>query len=638
MMRILLFLCLFLMGGALTAQSSYDAGLIPRELLPYASAVVRNEEITTEVKSLDNVIYHVKRVVTILNSNGDDEANLAVYYNKTTSVRSIKGVIYDEFGKTIRKISESDFEDLAATDGFSLFVDDRVKHYTKAVTQYPYTVEFEYEIRAKQSFYFHDWRPNRASGVAVEKSSYQFICDPDFNLRCKEINLPSKGEINRNKEGKKTYTWKIANLKARRYEPLSPEWDNLAARLMLAPEKFAYQDFTGSFTNWQQLGKWVYDKLIADREQLSPQTVEYIKNLTANITDPKLKAKKIFEYMQQKTHYISVQVGIGGFRPFQASDVDNDGYGDCKALVNYTKALLKAVGVDSYYCMVESGRKYKVSLMNDFASLNQGNHIILCIPFKNDTTWSDCTSQTIPFGYIGSFTDDRAVLACTPDGGKLLHTPKYTAEDNLEKRRADFMVNETGAISGDMRTVFTGADYEDRDWIIDESQTERLKRIRKVYPINNLDIKTLEYKQDKRTAPVTYENIKLSAGEYGAANNGKFYFLLNSVDRYTESEIPKQVRNRQNPVYINRGYTEDDEITYTLPKGYKLDSEPLNVKVEKPFGTFNATMTINGDQLIYKRKLQVKDGTYDKDMYRDVVDFYQSVADADNYNVILAKN
>ncbi|HWD89694.1 MAG TPA: DUF3857 domain-containing protein [Mucilaginibacter sp.] len=637
-MRALIFLSLLLVSGTAIAQSSYDTGLMPKELMPYAGAVVRNEEITTEVKSLDNVIYHVKRVVTVLNKNGDEEADLAVFYNKSTSVRSLKGIIYDEFGKATQKISSGDFEDLAATDGFSLFMDERVKHYTRAITHYPYTIEFEYEVKAKQSFYFHDWVPNPRSGVAVEKSSYQFICDPDFNLRYKEINLPSKAGTGTNKEGQKTYTWKISNLKARRDEPFSPEWNSMAAKLMLAPDKFEDQDFTGSFANWQQLGKWISDHFLAGREDLPPATVEHVKELTAGIPDPKEKAKKIFEYMQQKTHYISVQVGIGGFRPFPASEVDNDGYGDCKALVNYTKALLKAVGVDSYYCMVEAGDDYKISFENDFASLNQGNHIILCVPFKADTLWSDCTSQTIPFGYLGAFTDDRLVLACTPEGGKLLHTPKYSAADNLEKRKADFIISDAGAITGNIQTEFKGVDYEDRRHIIAESQTDRLKDIRKYYPINNMDIRALEYKQDKSIMPTTFETLNLSARDYGALNNGKLYFLLNSVDRYSEYDIPKQVRNRQNPVYINRGWTEDDNISYALPKGYKLDSEPLNISIEKPFGSFMATISVDGDKLIYKRKLQVKDGTYSKDTYQDVVDFYQSVADADNYNVILAKN
>ncbi len=45
--------------------------------------------------------------------------------------------------------------------------------------------------------------------------------------------------------------------------------------------------------------------------------------------------------MQGKTHYISIQVGIGGYQPFLASDVDRLNYGDCKALVNTHKPCYK---------------------------------------------------------------------------------------------------------------------------------------------------------------------------------------------------------------------------------------------------------------------------------------------------------
>ncbi|MDB5135213.1 MAG: hypothetical protein JWP37_1816, partial [Mucilaginibacter sp.] len=351
---------------------------------------------------------------------------------------------------------------------------------------------------------------------------------------------------------------------------------------------------------------------------------------------PKLKAKKIYEYMQQKTHYISVQVGIGGYQPFLASDVDKLNYGDCKALVNYMQALLKAVNIDSYYCVVEAGSDDKVSLLSDFASMDQGHHIILCIPFKNDTTWAECTNQHLPFGYLGDFTDDRNVLACTPEGGKLMHTPKYTTAENLEKRKASFIINEDGELSGSMETQFKGVNYEDRELEIRESPIDRIKAIKKIYPINNLEIDKLELKQDKSLNPVTFENIKLSAHEYGSVSDKKFYFSLNSVDRVAKPL--KQLRNRLNPVNITRGYTEEDEISYTLPKGYHLDGEPLKLLIDKPFGNFTATMTLNGDQLIYKRKFQLKDGSYSKDTYQELVDFYQSVYDADEYNVALVKN
>ncbi|HJP64246.1 MAG TPA: DUF3857 domain-containing protein [Mucilaginibacter sp.] len=633
-MRRVLFCLLLLTCGRASAQNNYAASLIPKELLSYASAVVRDEEITTEVKEPDNVTMHVKRVITVLNKNGDDKANLNVFYDNLVSVKYIKGFIYNEFGKVERKISERDFSDEAVNDGFSLFQDDRVKHYSKAVIDYPYTVEFEYELKVKQSLNFQPWEPQYQTNVAVEKSIYTFICKPAFNIRYKEFNLPSKVAQSANKDGGKVYTWTAENLKARRDEPWSPVEDQYRIKLIVAPEKFYYDKHSGSFTNWQQLGKWEYDDLLKSRTDVPEETVQYIKNLTADISDPKLKAKKVYEYMQQKTHYISVQVGIGGFQPFLASDVDKQGYGDCKALVNYTHSLLKVAGIDSWYCVVWGDHEEKKSMLSDFASM-QGNHIILCLPFKNDTTWLECTSQHYPFGFLSDFTDDRIVLACTPDGGKLIHTPRYDANDNLIKHNANFVLNEAGELSGEMETVFKGLEYDDRESMIAKAQAERLKDFKRYYPINNIEIKKLDYKQDKSLDPATYENVKLLAREYGALNNGRFYFSLNSIDRVSLGL--HQVRNRVNPVYIPHGYTEQDEITYTLPQGFRLDSEPLNISLDKPFGSFTATMTLKGDQLIYKRKFQLKDGIFNKEVYDDILDFYDQVRTADNHNVTLVK-
>jgi len=339
--------------------------------------------------------------------------------------------------------------------------------------------------------------------------------------------------------------------------------------------------------------------------------------------------------MQYKTHYISVQLGIGGIQPFLAADVDKQNYGDCKALVNYTQALLKAVNIDSYYCVVKSGRAFKVGMPADFPDV-EGDHIILCLPFKNDTTWADCTSQTNPFGYLGDFTDDRTVLACTPEGGKLMHTPKYTTENNLQSRKASFVINEAGELSGSMSTIFKGAEYDDRDYLLDEAKTERVKMLQKVYALNNMDIESLDLKQDKSFDPSTTETIKLRARDYASLTDGKYYFMLNPANRIEEP--PRQVRNRLNSVYINRGHTQLDEITYSVPAGYHLEKEPLNVAIDKPFGKFTATLTLTGNKLLYKRHLQIIDGSYSKDTYQDLVDFYQSVVDADNYTVSLVKN
>jgi hypothetical protein len=631
-----LFFCFILLTVALqvSAQNNYSASLIPKDLLSYASAVVRNEEITTEVKSLDNVVYHVKRAITVLNSNGDDLAHMVLFYNKSITIKYIKGTALNEYGKAIEKFNEHDFQDESAVEENTLFGDSRVKHYIPSITQYPYTLEYEFELKNKQSLAFDSWEPAPFDGLAVEKSTFHFVCDPNFNIRFKQFNLLADVSINKNKDGLKTYTWKVFNLKAHREEPLSLDGKNTQMRLLIAPEKFSFYGIEGSFTNWQQLGKWIYENLIKSRGELPAETVQYIRNLTANIQNPNLKAKKIYEYMQQKTHYVSIQMGIGGWEPFPAAEVDKDGYGDCKALVNYTHALLNAAGIESYYCTVYGDHVKKTSLQADFASL-QGNHVILCIPFKNDTTWLECTNQQLPFGYLGDFTDDRTVLACTPDGGKLLRTPKFAADKNTVTRQANFTLSESGDLAGEMQTTFKGLEYDDRDPTIEKAKTEWSKDFKKYYGINNVFLKKLEYRQEKTIDPTTSEQVELSARDYGAITDGKYYFSLNSIDHTTTSI--KHVRNRTNPVTIPHGRTIVDEITYTLPKGYQLDSEPLNVSIDKTFGSFTATMVIKGDQLIYTRKFQIKDGTYDKDVYQDIVDFYDAVIDADNYNVTLVK-
>jgi hypothetical protein len=382
------------------------------------------------------------------------------------------------------------------------------------------------------------------------------------------------------------------------------------------------------------MGKWIYDKLLVSRLQIPATTAEYVKQLTQGITDPKLKAKKIYEYMQGKTHYISVQVGIGGYQPFLASDVDEQNYGDCKALVNYTQALFKAVNIDSYYCVVQAGSR-KASPLKDFASMNQFDHVILCLPFKNDTTFLECTSQKIPFGFLSDFTDDRNVLAFTPAGGKLMHTPVYTAQNNLQQRNASFVLNADGELTGNILTSFKGTQYDNVQYIIDEAPKEQIKAVQKEYPIDNMDIVNAEFKQDKSQQPVTTETIKLNARDYASATDGKLSFIINATNRM--SKVPREVRNRRLDVYINRGYTDEDEISYTLPAGYKLDMHPPNVLINKPFGKFSASITVKDNQLIYKRHMQIFDGTYSKDTYQDLVDFYQVVVESDSNNVTLTK-
>lgn len=618
----------------LAGFSQLQVSAIDKSLLYKAGAVVRNSETTIEVVSKQLVIIKVKKSITVLNKSGEDEANVVVWYDKTRKIKSITGAIYNETGFQVKKFSKKDFSDVSAANDFSLYEDSRLKFLRPGMLAFPFTIEYEYEVHSKQSLAFSDWVPLYSEGTSLEKASLSVIRPADFKFRFKELNFQGhkQEEILQNK--KIISKWTVRDIKAFVNEPYSPDRESYLTVIKMAPNDFYYGDVKGSFSDWNEFGKWFTEELLAGRDKLPESTINQVKELVIGIDDPKEKAKKIYEYMQQKTRYVSVQIGIGGFQPYPAAEVDRLGYGDCKGLVNYTSALLNAVGIESYYSIVNAGR-FKDDMVHDFASINDGNHIILCLPLQNDTVWLECTNKKSPFGYLGDFTDDRLVLVCTKDGGRLARTPKLDMDVNKQTRKAKFKIDSEGDLTGSIHTIFEGIQYNNHGALAGESFPEQEKLLTRWYPVPNLKVISLEYLQDKKELPVSTEFVNIRSGNYAAVSRTEMVIPMNLLNK--KETVPKEVRNRHNPVYINRGYTDYDEFIYEIPEGFIVDSFTKNYTVEKPFGSYESKISITGNIITYTRFLQLKGGLYPADLYADLVNFFQIVKDGDLSKVTVLK-
>lgn len=628
----LLFLSLLVLTNFAVAQDHYDVDLIAGNLKNRANACIRVDETVVDMRAPENVMQTVKKAITVFNENGEDEARLVLNYDKNTSIRSIKGEVYNAVGKPISKFTQNDFSDISVADGFSLFVDSRVKHYLPNVNQYPYTVVYYYEIRNKQNLGIPRWRPKPADDVSVEQSSYTFISKPNDEVRIKTLNYNGSPEILKDEKQKKM-VWKASNLLAIKSEPYNPDPETYRTSVQIAPIQFTYYNFKGNYQNWDELGKLVFDNLVKPRAILLPSTISMVKDLVKDEKTDKDKARKIYQYLQNKTRYISVQIGIGGVQPIAASEVDRLGYGDCKALVNYMQSMLKAADIESYYCVVEAGSQKK-SMDPKFADMSQGNHIILCLPLKNDTTWLECTSQKIPFGFLGDFTDDRLVFACTPEGGKLLRTPKLSAQTNLQVRHANLKINKDGTVSGTMNTIFSGAQYDNHESIVGKPISEQHKALKSSYNIDNIDFESITYSQEKSLDPKITEDIQISIAHYAPINGDKLYLQMNAFN--IAKSIP-DTKNRTLPVYINRGYTDEDNIIYFLPD--QVDTNfilPKDKILRSDFGWYEAKVTLEGKKIIYSRKIRIEDGTFPAGKYVDFSKFMSDVNGADHLKLVLS--
>ena len=635
--RLALFLVLvFVTLNSFAQKIEFSSLLIPKELKEGANAVVRNNTTTINVISTNSMIVDVDRVVTVLNKLGNTKVGAVVGYDNNSKISKLSAKIYDFEGREIKKISKSKFVDVSAVDGGTLYSDSRVKYLDYTPTSYPYTVHVKYQYKTSSTGFLQNWKPIEGYLVSVESNRYTVNVTGN-KIRVKEKNLAGFEIVKNISESKIHY--EINNIPAFKNENYSPSLKEYEPKVLVALNRFKTDDVNGYYTNWGEFGKWMYGSLLKGRATVSVDTKTKILELVEGIDDPIEKAKIVYSFMQNKTRYISVQVGIGGIQPIHANEVDNVGYGDCKGLTNYTKALLDIVGVTSYYTHVEANDFEPVSFEKDFASLEQGNHVILNIPNDGNDIWLECTSQVTPFGFLGSFTDDRDVLVITPEGGVLKRTTSYKNKQNLQETEAAIILKTDGSLKADVVIKSKGTQYGGK-YVL---ESYNLKEKKTFYTSNlwsynnNLSIDKVEYVNNKDSV-VFIEKISASIKDYSTFSSDKILLRVNVFNRNTSS--PKRYRNRKLPLKIRRGYKDVDEYSITLPEGYKIDGVLMNEKkIENKFGFYQITLEkINETQIKYRRTLLIKEGTHPKEDYKKYRSFRRNVSKYDNLRIALTKN
>jgi len=631
--KALLFVLFIFTQVTFSQIKEYSYFSIPNELKENANAVIRNDATEVTVNSINQLTIKHKRVVTVLNKLGDGKINVFQHYDNDSKVTSISAAIYDAEGKKIKKYSKSKFLDVSAVDGGTLYSDSRVLYLRYTPTSYPYTVVFESEHKTSSTGFVNGWFPVEGYFVSVEKSSYKLINNTKIPFRKKESNF--KGFTIENSSSKTELNYMLENQEAIKYERTTVSSLKFMPRLQVALNEFTLKGVQGKASNWKEFGKWMSDNLLQGRGELNEATRNKVKDLIKGVENPIEKAKIVYKYMQNKTRYISVQVGIGGWEPIAASKVDEVGYGDCKGLVNYTKALMDVAGVASYYTVVYADDKRNID--KEFTSI-QGNHVILNIPNKGEDLWLECTSQIKPFGFLGSFTDDRDVLVITPEGGVMKRTPKYINDINYQEVIATIQLDVNGDVDAEVERKSYGIQYDDRFHI----ETNTKEELEKYYKSivwnynNNLEVQNVLLKNDKDA--VTFnEKLQVSIKNYAAINGQSYLFRLNFFNKI--NSVPKRYRKRLRPLEIVRGFTDVDKVKIMLPKGYALEFLPEVVHIDTKFGIYELRLEkLNEETLLYHRKYALKEGVFPKEEYKLYRSFRKKVAKYDNMRIELKKN
>ena len=626
---LLIFLVLNFSGAQ--AETKYPVGDIPEDLTVNANAVVRENLVMFTIISRSKATLQVRFVATILNSKASQFARLTLSYDKLKKITQLGAATYDASGKQIRKLKSGDVYDHAAFDGFSLYVDDRLKSVDFTQSTYPFTVEFTYEIEYKY-LYSIPGLEIVDENSSVQHAVYQLIYPVELRPRHRVLNWESTPVIEKRGDKTESILWTFDKIKPIKFEPNGPHHEELRPQIIAAPSAFEYDGYGGDMSSWKEYGKW--NALLGKGRDVLPEATKLkVKALTKDLGTTEQKAKVLYEYLQSRTRYVSIQLGIGGLQPFPASLVDEVGYGDCKALSNYMVAMLKEAGIIGYYTIIQAGDD-EPDVILDFPS-HQSNHVIVAVPDGKDTLWMECTSQTKAFGYMGRFTGDRTALMITEAGGMLVRTPTYSAEQNTQLRTADVTIDALGNAKAKVKTTYNGIQTENGglDGLLQNQFDDQKKWIQSNTDIPSFTVNSFSITGVKSKIPSVVVTLNLTLSRYASVSSKRLFLTPNLMNRSTY--IPEKVENRKSEVVRYSSYTDMDTVNIILPDNLYPEFLPQPMKIASRFGEYESTYQFGQGKVVFIRRIKMWKGHYPKETYGEFIDFYKNVNKSDNVKLVL---
>ena len=593
-------------------------------------AVVEEYAIDVDCDKPTHAIQHFREVTTILTEQGAPLASFVCSCSKNDKLTRFKGLVTDATGRVIRKLKESElqkteYSQYLAIDDYKMFLD-----YTPPV--YPVTISYEWTIESHDNLLeFPRFCPQSDYDITVKKASYRLKVPKDMNVRYALQQLDTQVAVSDMSAYTQLFAVDVSDMPMLRYEPYGRPFRERMPMICFAPTDFVYYGTKGSLATWNDYGQWEYS-LINGLDALPENVCQELHQLTDPLPTARQKVEALYKRLEKTTRYVAILLGIGGQKPAPAASVCKSGYGDCKGLSNYMRAMLKAVGIDSHYTTISTTNR---RFLPGFASVGQMNHAILQVPLPGDTLWLECTNPQLPMGYVHDDIAGHDAIEISKQGGRLVRLPVYADSANAMHSTIDIRMTADGSAAISVHQQTTNQQYEDQRPLLRMDAKDRLRVFQRMVHVPQADISNLQVSESGSGPQMTLE-AEVKSNSYATRTGQRLFVPVCPV--HQGYSVPAATANRTEDIWFYSGYLDEDDITLTIPDGYSIEASPKDVILEQPFATFSFTLKLKGNTLHIKNRLLRKSGRYDKSLYPQLQEFYRTISKTYNQKIVLKKN
>lgn len=556
---------------------------------------------------------------------GEHDAKISIPYTKGDKLTIEDVFILDMDNNIVRKLKKNEFTDQSAISDYSLYEDSFVKYFEPKHSTYPYRISYSYKREMNNPISIANIdlvgvsTPIRYGKLVVKASNENPIKYQNKNTSDPIIETFDKSTI---------YTWEYSHEKQPKEKNMSYNSES-ATEIIVLPLKFKF-GVEGNYDSWASFGNWLY-ALNDERDFLPESEKQKINSLIQGINDDKTKAKILYKYLQENTRYINVSMKLGGLQTHPAEYVSINKYGDCKALTNYMKAMLKHVGIKSYTTAIRSSYNVR-DLDPTFPNADEFNHVILSIPFDSDTTYLECTSKNNPFGYIGTSTQGRQALLYDSENSRLINIPQLSDAEVLCKRTIKV---DRGPISSkvfvEIEAEQRGEQYKLSSALMFSVKKDFVEKYIKNYILSgSFELVDFNISKPDENAAVSAMNIKCEMTNM-YKHYGNNYILTNFPIETETYELPEK---RTHDLQIDYPINITDSIIYGF-LDQEINKIPENINLTTEFGSYNVEFILEDNKLIVIKNMNIKSGRYPVSNYEKFYEFISTIKNNESRNIYI---
>jgi hypothetical protein len=221
-------------------------------------------------------------------------------------------------------------------------------------------------------------------------------------------------------------------------------------------------------------------------------------------------------------------------------------------------------------------------------------------------------------------------------------TPVTDAQKSKEKRTAKLQLDENGTMEGDVTIEYTGhLSVERKVTNEDDSPAQREENLKEMLKdrLSSAELTNIVIENDADPAKPFVYKFHVRVPEYAQKTGKRLFFQPGFFEKGISALF--SAGKRTYPIYFHYPWSEQDDVTIQLPKGFALDNAdrpaPINAGA---ISQYDVQMGITNDQstLIYKRNFFFGNSSlllFSVEKYDAIKQLFDEVSKADNHIITL---